>query len=194
MNLPNKLSLSRIILVPFFAFFYLAAFIPYGKFIALAIFIIASITDAFDGHYARKYNLTTNLGKFLDSIADKILVNTALLLVVADLTIPAPYGIIAAIIIIARDLIVDGLRQAAAAKNVIIAADWWGKVKANFQIFAVGGFMLLAQIYAEGWGTGSGLLLALEILCYVLLGVSVLLTIISCINYLVKNGTVFKES
>ena len=90
MNIPNKLSMLRIILIPFMLFFYLADFVPYGKIIAIAIFIVAAFTDMLDGHIARKYNLVTNLGKLLDPIADKLLVMSALLLVVVDYTIPHP--------------------------------------------------------------------------------------------------------
>ena len=104
MNLPNKLSLLRIILIPFMLFFYLATFVPYGKIIALAIFIIAALTDMLDGKIARKYNLVTNLGKLLDPIADKLLVMSALLLVVVDYTIPHPYGVIIAITIIVANI------------------------------------------------------------------------------------------
>ena len=102
MNLPNKLTLLRIILIPFMMFFYLADFIPYGigKIVAIAIFILASLTDLLDGKIARKYNLVTDLGKFLDPIADKLLTATALLLILADGTIPAPWGVIIVAIII----------------------------------------------------------------------------------------------
>ena len=129
MNLPNKLSLFRIILVPFMVFFYLAEFVPYGKAIALGIFIISALTDLFDGKIARKRGLVTNLGKMLDPIADKILTLSILLLLVVDGTIPAPYGVIAAIIILSRDFMVDMLRQISASKNQVIAADMWGKWK-----------------------------------------------------------------
>jgi len=87
MNLPNKLSLLRIFLIPVMLFFYLADFVPYGKVIALAVFIIAAFTDFLDGKIARKHNLVTNLGKLLDPIADKLLVMSGLLLVVIDYTI-----------------------------------------------------------------------------------------------------------
>ena len=103
MNLPNKITLIRIILIPFMVFFYLADFIPnfWGKIVALVIFIIAALTDMLDGQIARKKGLVTNFGKFFDSIADKLLTMSALLLVVCDSTVPAPYGVVVAIIIIA---------------------------------------------------------------------------------------------
>lgn len=129
MNLPNKITLLRIILIPFFIFFYLASFIPYGKIIATVILILACITDAVDGYIARKYNMVTDLGKLMDPIADKAFSVSALLLLVADQTILAPYGVIIAIIILIRDFTVSGLRQIAASKNFVLAADIWGKIK-----------------------------------------------------------------
>ena len=95
MNLPNKLSLSRLIITPIMMFFYLASFIPFGKAIAIGLFIIGAITDFLDGYIARKYNLVTDMGKFLDPIADKLLVTSALILVAVDGTIMAPFGAIA---------------------------------------------------------------------------------------------------
>ena len=129
MNLPNKLSLTRLIITPIMMFFYLASFIPFGKIVALVLFILGAITDFLDGHIARKYNMVTNLGKFLDPIADKLLVTTALILVACDGTIIAPFGAIALAIFVGRDLTVDMLRQVAGAKGVVIAADKLGKYK-----------------------------------------------------------------
>ena len=96
MNLPNKLTVLRMVLIPFVMFFYLATFIPYGigKIVALVIFIVAALTDLLDGKIARKHNLVTNLGKFLDPIADKILTASVLFMLMADGTIPAPWGVI----------------------------------------------------------------------------------------------------
>ena len=102
MNLPNKLSVLRICLIPFVMFFYLADFIPYGigKIAAIVIFIAAALTDMLDGKIARKHNLVTNLGKFLDPIADKILTAAVFFLIIADGTLPAPWGVIIVSIII----------------------------------------------------------------------------------------------
>ena len=116
MNLPNKISTARICLIPFVVFFYLATFIPYSKIIAALIFAIASLTDMIDGKIARSRNLITTLGKFLDSIADKLLVVAGLVLICFDIILQ-PYGVIIAIIIISRELIISALRQIAAANN-----------------------------------------------------------------------------
>ena len=137
MNLPNKITCVRIVLLPVFIFFYLATFIPCNYLIAGIIFAIAAFTDMLDGKIARKYNLVTNLGKFLDPIADKLIVMAALILVASDGTIPSPYGIIIAIIIIGRELIISAFRQIAAANGVVMAADMWGKYKTTFQTIAL---------------------------------------------------------
>ena len=191
MNLPNKITVTRIVLIPFIVFFYLStAFIPCGKLIAAGIFGIACLTDFLDGYLARKLKLVTTLGKFLDSIADKMLVLGAFVLIVADNTIIAPWGVISFVIIIFRELIVSALRQLAASKNVIIAADMWGKIKANFQFFAVLFFMVFSY-FIDNAILSSGLYLAFQIVCYVLLTITVLSTVISGIHYIVKNKAVF---
>lgn len=195
MNLPNKISLSRIIMIPFMIFFYLADFIPnsWGKIVALAIFIVASLTDMLDGQIARKRNLITNLGKFLDPIADKLLAISALLLVICDGTVPAPYGAIAGIIIIGRELIIGGFRQVAATKNVVMAADWFGKIKTIVQDISLPFLILLSFFKTSGVVSGTALFV-FEIVNWLLLGLSVLLTIVSAINYLAKNWNVLKDT
>jgi len=193
MNLPNKLSILRIILVPLMVFFYLATFIPGGKIIALVIFILAALTDMLDGQIARKYNLVTDLGKLLDPIADKLLVLGALLLVIVDGTIPNPYGVIGALIVIGRDFIVSALRQVAASKNVVLAADKWGKIKAIVLDVALPMLMLLSH-FSIDLNMYGGFTDALRIACYVLFGLGTVLTVYSGVNYLVKNAYVFKES
>ncbi len=195
MNLPNKISLSRIIMIPFMIFFYLADFIPnsWGKIVALAIFVVASLTDMLDGQIARKRNLITNLGKFLDPIADKLLAISALLLVICDGTVPAPYGAIAGIIIIGRELIIGGFRQVAATKNVVMAADWFGKIKTIVQDISLPFLILLSFFKTSGVVSGTALFV-FEIVNWVLLGLSVLLTIVSAINYLAKNWNVLKDT
>lgn len=193
MNIPNKISLIRIISIPVFAFFYLASFIPngWGKIIALILFAVTAVTDFVDGYIARKYNMVTDLGKFLDPIADKLHMSTGLLLVLADKTMLAPYGVIMAIIIIAREFIVSAFRIIAASKNVVLAADILGKIKANFQPFGIALFMFLA-IHNEAPFLG-GAELAITIIAYVVMGIATLFTIISAINYLVKNKSVLSE-
>ena len=191
MNLPNKITLIRIILIPIMVFLYLATFIPYGKLIALAVFILAACTDFIDGMIARKYGLVTNLGKFLDPIADKLLTASALLLVVCDMTLPPPYGVIIAIIILGRELIISAFRQVAATKNFVMAADKWGKIKTIFQDIALPALFFLSLIYQYSWFSES-FVNVYEIICHLLILIATILTIISGINYLVKNWAVLK--
>ena len=193
MNLPNKISCVRIALLPVFIFLYMATFIPCNYLIAVIIFAVAAFTDLLDGKIARKYNLVTDLGKFLDPIADKLIVMAALILVSADGTIPKPYGIIVAIIIIGRELIISAFRQIAAAKGIVMAADMWGKYKTTFQTIALPLLMLQAQVVASNWLTGNGLL-TFQIVNYVLIGIATVLTIISGCNYIIKIKAVLKQA
>lgn len=187
---PNQISMIRIFLVPVLVFFYLADFIAWNKFIAVIIFIIAALTDFIDGKLARKTGQVTDLGKFLDSIADKILVLAGLILIVADGTIYAPYGAIIAIVILSREFMVSALRQVAAGKNLILAADKWGKYKAFLQDLAIPAFMLLNFLSQYNYISGISFEIVFWI-CWGLMIVAVLLTIISGINYFVKNREVF---
>ncbi len=195
MNLPNKISMSRIFLIPvMIAFYLLDPIVPYGRLISLAIYVIASITDMVDGHIARSRNLVTNLGKLLDSIADKLLNVCALILVLIDGTLPLVWGVLVGCIIISRELLISIFRQIAATKGFVMAADWWGKIKAIVQDVAIPFMFLLGQIYASnGLGLSAGLILAIEIITYVLIGAATVLTIMSAVNYMVKNRAVFKE-
>ena len=194
MNLPNKLTVLRIILIPFVMFFYLASFIPHGigKILALVIFIVAALTDLLDGKIARKYNLVTNLGKFLDPIADKILTSSVLFMIIADGTIPAPWGVIVVSIIIAREFMVSALRLLAASKGTVLAADIWGKAKTMVQMIAIPVCMLIP--FAIEIGAVSGLVLTIKIVGWSLLGVATVLTVVSGANYLIKNKDCFKEN
>lgn len=194
MNLPNKLTVLRMVLIPFVMFFYLATFIPHGigKIVALVIFILAALTDLLDGKIARKYNLVTNFGKFLDPIADKLLTSAVLFMLMVDGTIPAPYGVIIVTIIIAREFMVSALRLLAASKGTVLAADIWGKAKTMVQMIAIPVCMLipfLIEIAAVAW-----LVLTVQIIGWVAIGVATLLTIISGVNYLVKNKECFKDA
>ena len=195
MNLPNKLTVLRIVLIPFAMFFYLATFIPHGigKIVALAIFIIAALTDLLDGKIARKYNLVTNLGKFLDPIADKLLTSAVLFMLMVDGTIPAPWGVIVVTIIIAREFMVSALRLMAASKGTVLAADIWGKAKTMVQMIAIPILMLIPFLIELG-GVANWLVLTVQIIGWSALGVATLLTIISGANYLIKNKDCFKES
>ena len=190
MNLPNKLSIIRICLVPVvIALFLLDAFIPYARLWATLVFILAAITDFVDGYIARKYNLITTLGKFLDSIADKILVSSSLILLV--LAAPKMFGIdliiaISIIIILIRDLIVNTIRMLAASKNYIMAADMSGKVKTALQTVAIP-IIMSAQDF--------GRLLDFNYLFMYLFGlflflVSIVLTVVSGVHYF-KKGSAF---
>ena len=191
MNLPNKLSLLRIFLIPVMLFFYLATFVPYGKIIAIVIFILASLTDFLDGKIARKYNLVTNLGKLLDPIADKLLVMSGLLLVVVDGTIPHPYGVIIAIIIIGRELLISAFRQIAASQNVVMAADMFGKIKTFTQDIAIP-LLFLVSFLTFDIAINQTALLVLQIVSYAGIGLATLFTILSGANYIIKNKNVLK--
>ena len=194
MNLPNKLTVLRIILIPFVMFFYLASFIPFGigKILALVIFIVAALTDLLDGKIARKYNLVTNLGKFLDPIADKILTSSVLFMIIADGTIPAPWGVIVVSIIIAREFMVSALRLLAASKGTVLAADIWGKAKTMVQMIAIPVCMLIPFVCEVG--AANWFVLTIQIVGWSLLGVATVLTVVSGVNYLIKNKDCFKEN
>lgn len=194
MNLPNRITLSRILLLPVFLAVGLIAF-PGNYFVAAGLFIFLAFTDFLDGYIARKNNIVTNLGKFLDPIADKLLCTTALLLMIIgeNPIIPNPYGIICVFIILLRDYAVTGLRQIAQLKGVIIPADKLGKVKANFQyVMTVVGFVVAGLLRIESISDT----LAVEISKYVFYGlvaITTLIVFISGVSYLVKNASVFKE-
>lgn len=177
MNLPNKLTMFRVILIPFFVLC-MQPFMPsYGKYIALAIFCVASLTDLLDGKIARKYNLVTNFGKLMDPLADKLLVCTAMLCLMDKRILPA----IVVIIIVCREFIISAVRLIAATNNVVIAANMWGKAKTVSQMTMI--IVLLIHLdfpiyhYIE----------------YALIIIATLLTVISLVDYLVKNKEVFKE-
>lgn len=190
MNLPNKLTVLRILFIPLLLFFYLYEPISYGKLIACILFIVAITTDVLDGHLARKHNLVTDLGKFLDPIADKLVVTAGLLLLVADSTIPSPYGVLILFITLAREFIVAVLRQMSATKGVVIAADKLGKLKTLTQDLAIIFFMILAYNNTASVITGLGETI-FAVTSYVLLALSLLFTVISGINYVVKNKKLF---
>lgn len=177
MNLPNKLTILRVILIPFFLVALMVDGIPFGKWIAVGIFCIASLTDAMDGHIARKYNLITNFGKFMDPLADKLLVCSAMIALIELNRIPAWV----VIIIIAREFIISGFRLVASDNGVVIAAGWWGKVKTVVQMI-----MIIVLICNLG---GSVVNVIENILIYTALA----LTIISLLDYLIKNKSVLAE-
>jgi len=195
MNLPNKISITRILLMPIFILVYLLDF-PGSKFVALGIFIIAAISDAVDGHIARKYNMITDLGKFLDPIADKLLATTGLILLITgpNPIIPMPYGVIFMFIMILRDYIVTGLRQMGQLKNVIIAADKWAKIKANFLYATLVYGLLISALKEINVVATSAFMTYFEIVFYVFVGITALLIINSGVIYTVNNAKVLKDS
>ena len=177
MNLPNKLTMFRVILIPFFIVFLLVPITPYDNWIALAIFIVASLTDLLDGKIARKYNLVTNFGKFMDPLADKLLVCSALICLIELNRIPSWM----VIIIIAREFIISGFRLVASDNGVVIAANYWGKFKTTFQMLMI--IVLVLDISHP----------VFELLGVVLTYIALLLTIISLVDYVWKNKDVLKE-
>jgi len=194
MNTPNKLSLLRIALVPIMMFFYLATFIdPWGKFVAVLVFIAAALTDLFDGKIARKTGQVTDLGKLLDPIADRLLYNCGLLLVVVDGVIPAPYGIIGLAILLFRDFIVDGIRQVSASKGIVVAAAKSGKLKAIFHYIQIPMFITLAGTsFWNGvafWDIFNQVLL---IAALVMFAIATAITIWSVFDYSIRNKKVFE--
>ena len=191
LNLPNKLSILRICFIPFVMFFYLQEFWSWGKIVAIGLFILAIFTDMLDGKIARKYNMVTDLGKLLDTNADKILILAGLLLVVVDGTLPNPYGIITAVLIIGRDMVISAFRQIAATKNFVMAADMLGKVKATVIDIDVCMLMLLSYFYTINMN--QTFVDVYAIICYVAMGIGVVLNIWSMINYMVKNKNMLKE-
>ncbi len=189
MNLPNKLTVFRIILiVPFILMllgnyhgwsWFTAIFggiSAYVDYIALAVFIIASLTDLVDGKIARKYNLVTNFGKFMDPLADKLLVCAALIALVEMGRIPSWV----VIIIISREFIISGFRLVASDNGVVIAASYWGKFKTTFQMIMV--CLMIANLEA------------LSVITTVVMWIALILTIVSLVDYLIKNKDVMKDT
>lgn len=187
MNLPNKLTIFRIILIFPFVLLLLGesnnwgwyrklfgGIMEYVDYIALAIFIVASLTDLIDGKIARKYNLVTNFGKFMDPLADKLLVCAAMIALVELGRIPAWI----VIIIISREFIISGFRLIASDNGVVIAASYWGKFKTTFQMVMV--CLMIANIPE------------LQLLTDIVMWIALVLTIVSLIDYLVKNKGVMQ--
>lgn len=188
MNLPNKLTVFRVILIVPFVLLMLGSHARWGWFmavaggiadyadyIALGIFIVASLTDMLDGKIARKYNLVTNFGKFMDPLADKLLVCSAMICLIELGRIPAWI----VIIIISREFIISGFRLVAADNRVVIAASYWGKFKTTFQMIMV--CLMIADIGA------------LAVLTQIVMWIAVVLTVVSLVDYLVKNKGVLLD-
>lgn len=174
MNTPNKLTLLRVIMIPFFVVFMLMPLAGAAtKWIALAIFVVASLTDALDGYLARRDNLVTNFGKFMDPLADKLLVCSALICFIELDKIPCWV----VIVIIAREFIISGFRLIASDNGIVIAASYWGKFKTICQ-------MVMIIVVIADFGGVFGMIE--QILIYL----SLILTIVSLIDYLIKNKNV----
>ena len=177
MNLPNKLTVLRIIMVPFFVFFMLTnAGGAANKWIALVIFCVASLTDMLDGKIARARGLVTNFGKFMDPLADKLLVCSAMICLI-------PLGKLTAwfvIIIIAREFIISGFRLVASDNGIVIAASYWGKFKTVSQMF-----MVIVMIMDLGG--------VFDVIGTVLMWAALILTIVSLIDYIAKNVEVLTQ-
>lgn len=172
MNIANKLTVFRAILVPFFVLFMLTDFWSFNRWIAFGIFVVATITDKLDGTIAHKYNMVTTFGKFMDPIADKLLVCSALICLSVSGEVPAWVTIL----IIGREFVISGVRLVAADNNVAIAATWWGKSKTIAQMAMI--IIILMNVPA------------LHILGQVVMYVSVVLTVVSLVDYIVKNRKV----
>ena len=177
MNLPNKLTILRVILIPFFVVFMLFDITGAAdKWIALVIFCVASLTDMLDGKIARKYNLVTNFGKFMDPLADKLLVCTALIC----LTSMNRLNVIVVLVIIAREFIISGFRLVASDNGIVIAASYWGKFKTVSQMAQI---IVLIMDLGGVW----------NVVGTVLTWVALLLTVVSLIDYIAKNKQVLTQ-
>ena len=178
MNLPNKLTIFRVILVPFFVVFMkLIPLHPACRYVALIIFVVASLTDLLDGKIARKYNLVTDFGKFMDPLADKLLVCSALICYVELGKLPAWI----VVIIISREFIISGFRLVAADNGVVIAASMYGKFKTVFQMAMI--IMLMVDI---DWPV-------YRILTNIVTAIAVIMTVVSLIDYIMKNKEVLRK-
>ena len=175
MNLPNKLTILRMLMIIPFVVFMLVPIGGAGKWIALALFVIASLTDLLDCKIARKYNLVTTFGKFMDPLADKLLVCSALICLVEMGKIPSWI----VIIIVSREFIISGFRQVASDKGVVIAASYWGKFKTTFQMVMI--VLMIADIPV------------LSLVTTIVMWAALILTVVSLVDYLVKNKDCLKD-
>ncbi len=194
MNLANKLTLLRIILVPLFLICMIKNIVPYGVLIATIIFVVASITDKLDGYIARSRNQITTFGKFMDPLADKLLVTAALVTLTGMRIIPAWISVI----IIAREFAVSGLRAVAASEGRVIAASNWGKLKTVFQMIALILLLIVANVATTPWvadliNSSTFLVNFFAYVPNITLYIAVIITIISGIDYFIKNRSVINS-
>lgn len=190
MNLPNKLTVSRVIMIPIFVALFFIDAIPYHFALSSAVFALACVTDFLDGHIARKYNLVTNFGKFLDPIADKILVSTALIVMlvpVGGVTLLPFYASIAVALILARELMISGFRMVSASRGLVLPADMSGKIKTVFQDLAIIVLLVGGSFFPEMYSV-------MNIVGLVLLGIATILTVYSGAGYIIKNRQVLIDS
>ena len=197
MNLPNKITLTRIFMIPVFVlFFYLDVMNGWNYLVAAIVFVLAASTDALDGHIARSRGLVTNLGKFLDPVADKVLGSTALILLLTrgwtfEVDFFAGWGLIVAgicvAVILARELIVSGFRMIAAGRGIVLAADKLGKIKTVFQDLSIA--LILAGMAFVG-SRGGEIVVIIGIFCFF---ICTALTVVSGVNYIVRNKQVLSE-
>lgn len=193
MNLPNKISICRILLIPIVMFFYLADFLPYGKAVALAIYVFAASTDFVDGMIARRTNQVTSLGKFLDESADKLLTTSILVMILSEGVLNNLFCVIAVFSILARDQIVGFIRRMAVQrKNLVVAADKLGKIKtiildislALIMFLSVNNScMLLQGTFAQVY----------EVFTYVVFSLGLVMNLVSGINYVYKYRECLKD-
>ena len=178
MNLPNKLTVLRVIMIPFFVVFMLTDITGgASKYIALAIFCVASFTDFLDGHLARKHNLVTNFGKFMDPLADKLLVCSAMICLI-------PSGKLETwivLVIIAREFIISGFRLVASDNGIVIAASYWGKFKTVSHMTMI--IMLILDFQHPAYQFAAG----------VVTGIGLALTVVSLADYVWKNRQVLTQ-
>lgn len=183
MNLPNKLTILRLVFIPFYVFFLMTDYFSFTSHVALVIFILASLTDTLDGMIARKYNLITDFGKFADPLADKILVLSGMVCFVALGRMP--YWV--CILILAREFAVSGFRLVLASKGTVVAASVWGKFKTVVQIIMLGFMTFDAErlVFEQGWP--EVIWTVYHIVTVVLMYLALALTMISMIDYFYKN-------
>lgn len=176
MNLPNRLTVLRVCLIPLFLILYPTAPLgdPLSRYVALAVFVAASVTDALDGHIARSRNLVTNFGKLMDPLADKLLVTAALVAMVQGSELPAW----AAVVIVSREFLITGLRMIALEKNIVIAASAWGKAKTVSQMIMI--ILVLLNVLPD-------------MAEMILVAAAILLTLISAVDYVIKNRQLLND-
>ncbi|MCT4597662.1 MAG: CDP-diacylglycerol--glycerol-3-phosphate 3-phosphatidyltransferase [Vallitalea sp.] len=177
MNIANKLTLFRVILIPFFLLSLYLIEAPYGNIIGVVIFIVASLTDFLDGYLARSRNLVTNFGKFMDPLADKLLVSSALIYLVEAKELAAWI----VIIIISREFIISGFRVVAANEGIVMAASWWGKIKTATTMVMI--VVVISNFDFEN------IIVIEQILIYA----SLFFTVVSALDYISKNIGIFHE-